>query len=141
MKLFFDTSVLVAAFLGHHPHHDASLVAFLSADKKTACCAAHSLAEVYSTVTRLPGKTRLSGEQALLFLDNIRERLTLISLDGREYYNAIEHAAAAGIIGGAAYDALLGECAIKAGADTIYTWNVSDFQRLGSAIARRVKTP
>lgn len=49
--------------------------------------------------------------------------------------------AAAGVIGGAVYDALIARCALKAGADIIYTWNLSHFTRLGPEIARRVRTP
>lgn len=141
MKSFFDTSVLIPVFVEDHEHHEASLAAFLTADKKHASCAAHSLAEVYSVLTRMPGKHRLSGDQVLLFLQNIRERLTLIALDAGEYYSTIEEAAAAGIVGGAIYDAVLARCALKAGTDRIYTWNVKDFERLGPAIAKRVKTP
>jgi hypothetical protein len=43
---------------------------------------AHSLAEVYSTLTRMPGKHRISAEQATLFIGSIRERLSIIALDG-----------------------------------------------------------
>ena len=141
MKWFFDTSVLIPAFLEDHEHHEASLSAFHEADRQSSCCAAHSLAEVYSTLTRLPGRHRLSGEQVLLFLENIRERLTLVTLDPEEYFAAVEEAAAAGIVGGAVYDALLARCALKTHAETIYTWNVKHFQRINSEIARRVKTP
>ncbi len=141
MRGFFDTSVLIPAFIEDHEHHQASLIAFLEADRRSSCCAAHSLAEVYSTLTRLPGRHRLSGEQVLLFLENIRERLTLVTLDPEEYFAAVEEAAAAGIVGAAIYDALLAQCALKTRAETIYTWNVKHFQRINSEIARRVKTP
>ncbi|MGD0124409.1 MAG: PIN domain-containing protein [Terriglobia bacterium] len=141
MRWFFDTSVLIPTFLEDHEHHEASLSAFLKADRPSSCCAAHSLAEVYATLTRLPGRHRLSGDQALLFLENIRERLTLVTLDAEEYSTAVQEAAAAGIVGGAVYDALLAQCAVKAHAETIYTWNVKHFQRVNSEIARRVKTP
>jgi predicted nucleic acid-binding protein len=141
MKWFFDTSVLIPAFLEDHEHHEASLSAFRKADRRSSCCAAHSLAEVYSTLTRLPGRHRLSGEQVLLFLQNIRERLKLVTLDPEEYFAAVEEAAAAGIVGGAIDDALLAQCALKTRAETIYTWNVKRFQRINPEIARRVKTP
>jgi len=39
------------------------------------------------------------------------------------------------------YDALIAHCALKARAETLLTWNVRDFTRLGSAIARITKTP
>src|SRR5579883_3337568 len=68
MKGFLDTSVLVPVFYGDHVHHKASLALFIRFDKTTGCCAAHSLAEVYSTLTRMPGKHRISGEQAMLFV-------------------------------------------------------------------------
>ena len=46
----------------------ASLELFIQFDKSTGCCGAHSLAEVYATLTRMPGKHRISGEQAMLFV-------------------------------------------------------------------------
>lgn len=141
MKHFFDTSVLVAAFQEDHEHHEPSFAAFLKADRSRACCAAHSLAEVFSTLTRMPGKNRVSGEQAMLFLENVRERLSVVTLTGDEYFAALTDAASAGIVGGAIYDALLARCAVKSGAATIYTWNVRHYQRLGSEVARRVKVP
>ena len=141
MKWFFDTSVLIPVFMEDHEHHEASLAAFVVADKKQACCAAHSLAELYSALTRLPGKHRLSGEQVLLFLEGIEEHLTVIALDSREYFSAIREAAAAGIVGGMLYDALLARCARKAAAEVIYTWNVQHFRRLGLEVASRIKTP
>jgi predicted nucleic acid-binding protein len=141
LKAFFDTSVLVPVFYGDHPHHQASLAMVLAFQKRQAACAAHSLAEVYSTLTRLPLRPRISADQALLFLETMRERFTLIALDDKEYFLAIEEAAAAGATGGAVYDGLIARCALKAGAETIYTWNLSDFQRLGPAVASRVRTP
>jgi predicted nucleic acid-binding protein len=140
VKWFFDTSVLIPVFMEDHEHHEASLAAFVAADKKQACCAAHSLAELYSVLTRLPGY-RLSGEQVLLFLEAIEEHLTLITLDSREYHSAIREAAGAGIVGGMLYDALLARCARKAAAEVIYTWNLQHFRRLGPEVARRIMTP
>jgi predicted nucleic acid-binding protein len=99
------------------------------------------LAEVYATLTRLPGRHRLSGEQVLLFLENIRERLVLVTLDHEEYFAALQQAATTGIVGGAVYDALLAHCALKGHAKTIYTWNVRRFQQMGPEIARRAKMP
>jgi hypothetical protein len=77
----------------------------------------------------------------LLFISNIRERFTLVGLDEQKYLRMLDDSATAGILGGAIYDAILGHCALKAGAETIYTWNTKDFLRLRAAIAGRVKTP
>jgi len=48
----------------------------------------------------LRGRHRLSGEQVLLFLENIRERLTLITLTSDKYHASIKDAAEAVVIGG-----------------------------------------
>jgi predicted nucleic acid-binding protein len=141
VKVFFDTSVLLAASLIQHEHHLPSAAAYLKADKKTGCCAAHSLAEVYSGLTRMPGSQRMSSDQALLLLDQFRQRMTIITLDEEDYYSAITIAVAEGIVGGTIYDALLAKCALKASATIIYTWDLEHFLRLGPEVARRVRTP
>jgi predicted nucleic acid-binding protein len=139
--IFLDTSVLVAAVLVQNAHHQRSLSAFLRTDKRQSCCAAHSLAEVYSTLTRLPGNQRMSSDQVLVLLDDIRNRFTLVALEPEEYCATIAEAAARGITGGTIYDALIARCALKAKATTIYTWNVEHFRRCGPDIAQRVRTP
>jgi len=142
VKAFVDTSVLVAAFYVEHPHHQPSFDLFVRCEKKDACCGLHSLAEVYATLTAMrTASRRASGDQALLFIGNIRDRFTLVGLDEQEYLQMLEASAAAGLTGGAIYDAILGYCALKGDAETIYTWNTKDFLRLSVAIAGRVKTP
>lgn len=141
MRSFFDTSALIPVFLEEHVHHEASLKAFLRADKESGFFGAHSLAEMYATITRLPGKQRLSGEQVLLFLDNVIERLTPIELSASEYYQLVKICAERGIVGGAIYDALLAECALKAKVDVLFSWNTRHFQQLGPEIVKRLRTP
>jgi predicted nucleic acid-binding protein len=141
VRTFFDTSVIVAASSIHHEHHGPSLLAYQRANRNDACCAVHSLAEVYSALTRLPGRQRISGEQALLVVDEIREHLTTIILDENEYRAAIAEASAQGILGGTIYDALIAYCALRAKASIIYTWNVDHFRRCGPEVAKRVRTP
>jgi hypothetical protein len=77
-------------------HHQASLPLFIQFD------------------TRMPGKHRISAEQAMLFIGSIRERLSIIALTGGEYADALEASSALGIVGGGIYDAMLANCAIKA---------------------------
>ena len=141
MKAFLDTSVLVATFYGDHENHDPSIDVFLRHKKNDACCGVHSLAEVYSVVTGMPGKDRASADEALLFVGSIRERLSIIALTDQEYFKALEASAALDVTGGGIYDALLGHCALKSKAAIIYTWNVKHFQRLGTEITARVSTP
>jgi predicted nucleic acid-binding protein len=141
MKGFFDTSVLGPVFYGSHVHHKASLELFVQFDKATGCCGAHSLAEVYSTLTRMPGKHRISGEQAMLFVGSIRERLSIIALSGDEYADALQVSSALGIVGGGIYDAVLAHCALKAQAETIYSWNGRHYAQCGPEVTKRLRTP
>lgn len=141
MKGFFDTSVLVPVFYVNHVHHEASFALFLRFDKSTGCCGAHSLAEVFSTLTRMPGKHRISSAQAMLFVGSICERLSLVSLDGEEYAKALGAAAALGVVGGGIYDAMLAHCALKAQAETIYSWNARHYAQCGPDVTQRLRTP
>jgi len=141
MKAFFDTSVLVPVFYGDHLHHRASLDLFIRFDKSTGCCGAHSLAEVFSTLTRMPGKHRTSGEQAMLFIGSIRERLSLVALQGDEYAEVLEASAARRIVGGGIYYAILAHCALKAHAKTIYSWNIRHYALCGEEVTQRLRTP
>jgi predicted nucleic acid-binding protein len=141
MMEFLDTSVLVPIFLRGHVHHTASLNLFRGLDPSIGCCGAPSLAEVYSTLTRMPGQYRIGAAQAKLFIGNLRERLSIISLTGDEYAAALEASAALGIVGGGIYDALLAYGAVKAQAEIIYTWNTRDYARCGPDIVRRLRTP
>lgn len=141
MKTFFDTSILVAAFWEDHPHHQISLNVFSATRKKEAACAAHSLAEVYAVMTRLPVRPVVTGEQAMLFVHEMRDRLTVITLTENDYYATLQEAAERGHLGGRIYDALLLRCAAIAKAETIYTWNLKHFQHLAPDIASKIQTP
>jgi predicted nucleic acid-binding protein len=141
MKAFLDTSVLVPVFYGDHVHHAASLAIFTRYGKEEACCGAHSLVEVYSAMTRMPGKHRISGDQGMLFINDLRERLTIVGLTPDEYFAMLQSNAALGIVGGAIYDALLAACALKSGAEKLFTWNLRHYEQLGPKITPLLQTP
>jgi predicted nucleic acid-binding protein len=141
VSIFLDTSVLVPVFLADHPHHASSLNLFARCEPETANCAAHSLAEVYATLTRLPLPHRAAPEQAIQCVQKIHRQLRLISLDGAEYLAAIQNAAAQSVAGGTTYDSLIASCALRSGADEIYSWNVRHFRQFGPEVARRLTTP
>src|SRR5216684_3078174 len=107
MKEFFDTSVLVAAFRREHVHHVPSLKRFAAGEKRHSACGLHSFAEVFSVMTALPVKPMIPPEQALLFVEEVRNRLTLVSLSTEEYFAAIQNTASRGFTGGRIYDSLL----------------------------------
>lgn len=141
MNAFLDTTVLVATFYGEHEHHERSFELFLRQEKSTSCTAAHCLVETYSVLTGMPGKDKVSPDEALLFLGDVRERLALVALDEYEYVEVLQEAAAAGISGGAVYDAIIARCSSKAKSKAVYTWNVKHFNRLGDRVASRVRQP
>jgi predicted nucleic acid-binding protein len=141
MKAFLDTSVLVPVFYGDHPHHTASLDLFARLSKEDGSCGAHSLVEVYATLTRMPGKHRVNGEQCMLFIGDIRKRLTIVALDDKEYQAMLERFSAMGIVGGAVYDALLASCALKSKAKSLYSWNLRHYGQFGAEVTRILKTP
>jgi len=141
VKYFFDTSVLVPVFIDDHEHHEPSFAAFVAASRQNSACAAHTLAEVYSTLTRMPARQRATADEAMVFLDVIQTQLSFVTLHVTEYWSVLKQCSETGIIGGAVYDAMIARCAIKAGADVIYTWDVGDFRRLGPDVAKRIRTP
>jgi len=49
----------------------------------------------------------------MLFVQELRDRLTIMSLDEGEYFGTIQQAAAAGLPSGRVYDALILRCAAK----------------------------
>ena len=57
MKVFCDTNVLVAAFLQGHPYHSSArpVIERVKARADQGFVAAHSVAEAYAVLTRLPG--------------------------------------------------------------------------------------
>ena len=141
MIVFFDTSALIPVFLEAHEHHSLSLRAFLKAEPAQAFCSSHGLVEFYSTLTRLPGSHRLSGEQVLLFLGDIRQRLAVESLTAEETWKLLADAAARGVTGGMIYDFIQARTALKAHATVLYTWNTKHFSRLGKDVSVIARTP
>lgn len=108
---------------------------------ESAACAAHSFAEFYSVLTRLPAPLRLKPEQAWLLLDDVHQRLTPVALTATEYIREMRRIAQSQIPGGQVYDALILAAARKYDADHIYTVNLRHFQSLSPDLASRITTP
>ncbi len=89
----------------------------------------------------MPGSNRVSSAETILYLGSLRERLTVIGLDGEEMMPAAELAAASGAVIGGIYDAVIGQYFVKSRADWLYTWNLKHFRRLESGIGAKVRLP
>ena len=141
MITYFDTNVLIAACRADHVHHEASYTALSHARPGEAACSLHSLAEMYAVTTGMPARARLSPAEASIFLNQIRNHCTLVSLTEAEYSATIEDLALRQLTGGLVYDALLLACARKCEADRILTHNVRHFQRIAPDLADRIVAP
>jgi predicted nucleic acid-binding protein len=138
---FYDTSILVAAFREDHPEHAASIKLLSQANKRRSACAVHSLAEFYAVMSVMPVRPVVPPEQILLFIQEIRDRCTVITLDENEYFDTIRATAESGFVSGRVYDALLLRCAVKSQAKTIYTWNLKHFHALAPELAAKIRAP
>lgn len=145
MKIFLDTNVLVAAVIKQHVFHERSFAVFESVldHANEGFVSSHSLAEMYSVLTKLPSPYRHTPEQALLSIEeNVLKHFKAISLKASEYGALLREAAGTGTQGGAIYDALLLKCAEVASADRIYTLNLKHFQTLaGPEMVRKLSEP
>jgi predicted nucleic acid-binding protein len=92
-------------------------------------------------MTALPVKPMLPPEQVMLFVQEMRDRLTLVTLSETEYFATIQRAANQGCTSGRVYDALSLRCAAKINADPIYTWNSKHFQSIAPELGERIRTP
>jgi predicted nucleic acid-binding protein len=139
--IFFDTSVFVASILSSDPRHPACLARVAAATKDDAGCAIHAVTEVYSVLTRIPPPSRLTPLDGLAVVDLIRSRFRVVSLTATEHLDVIRSVANNGLSGGIVHDAIILECAFKAGATAIYTLNPKDFRRVRPQWASHILEP
>lgn len=143
MRIVFDSSVLIAAFVESHPKHKSALSLLLKAKRNEfeLLVSSHSLLEIYSVLTSAPFRPRITSKIAKQLIENnINNLARIIYLTDKEYYRLIEKMSDLNISGGIVYDALIVECALKAKADEIITLNTKDFINLTTDILIKVKT-
>jgi predicted nucleic acid-binding protein len=81
-------------------------------------------------MTRLSVRPRITPEQGLLFVENVRDNLSVVTLSASEQFEAAAEAARRGLGGAKVYDLLTLKCAAKSGADRVYALNLAGFARL-----------
>ncbi len=72
---------------------------------------------------------------------NILDICEVVSLSETDYAGLITHLAAAGIMGGATYDALILHTALKVEIDQVVTLNEKDFRRVYPELASKIVAP
>lgn len=145
MKGYFDANVLVAASVQGHPNHVQSfdLVRAVKEGVFKGCVSTQGLAEYYSAITRAPITPRLHSAEAGRFLDdNILPYFELIAISAGEYKDVLRSCTTGGLTGGDVFDALHLHCALRAGCDRVYTFNVKDFRSVAPpALIDKIAAP
>jgi predicted nucleic acid-binding protein len=144
VKVLFDTSVLVAAMVEAHPRHSgaASWLKRAKAGEIEFLMSSHSLAELYSVLSTLPAKPRISPADAWrLVKENVVDSAHLIALSPADYSATLQRASEMGLSGGVIYDALIARAAEKAGAERLLTLNEADFRRVWPESASILLSP
>ncbi|MCE7874860.1 PIN domain-containing protein [bacterium CPR1] len=102
--------------------------------------AAHTLAEVYSVLTRLPPPHRLAPAAAHRLVQGNLQDKHIIELTAADYWSVLEECRAQGIAGGTVYDALIVRAALLGKATELLTLNASHFRRLAPS-SLEVRSP
>jgi len=135
VRIFFDTTVLVAASSQAHPHHAQAFAALrrVAAGHDKGFISVHSVAEAYASLTRLPIQPRIHPvEAARIITEALLPNFEVVPLEKGDYLTALSTVKDGGWHGAKIYDALLLQCAAKCGVDRIYTFNLTDFTALAS---------
>ena len=145
MRVLLDTSVMVAVLVAAHPAHARATRCFeryLSTRSALFMCA-HSLAELFAVLTRMPTAPRIGPDLAnRLIHENIDiAGIRIVPLEAADYTEVLDGMAKSGYSGGTIYDMLIVQAARKAAAKRIITLNEADFARLCKGGSLAVATP
>jgi len=143
VNVLFDTSVIIAALLPKHPSHAPCFVQLQAAELRQiqGYLSTHSLAEVYSVMTRMPSQPRMSPQEATILLERCLQYLEAVPLETADYRAAIVQMTTLNLTGGGIFDALIAQAALKVSADRLLTLNLSHFSRLTPAISQITEVP
>jgi predicted nucleic acid-binding protein len=114
LKILFDTSVLVAAIVTSHSRH-AQAFGWMKRAKSgefEALVSSHSMAELYSVLTSLPFKPKISpihGQR--LIEESVQKIFSIVALTPSDYSRVLHSLAEMNLAGGIIYDALLAQTA------------------------------
>ena len=144
MKAYFDTTILVAASVADHSHHNQAIATLelSQSGKIESYVSSHGLSDVYAVLTRTPFHPAVYPSEALKILqENILPYFKLVTITPQMYIETIRECADRGWIGGRIYDAIHLCCARESDCERIYTFNVRHFQQLAPDLAKRICAP
>jgi predicted nucleic acid-binding protein len=143
-RVLFDTSVLVASLVRAHPFHDPCADWHRKALRSeiVLLVAAHTLLELYASLTRLPVRPAIQPSAATrLIREGVISQARTIELDAAEYLRLLDDVCALGLAGGVVYDALIARAAEVARADLLLTLNPGHFKRVWPEGMDRIRVP
>jgi predicted nucleic acid-binding protein len=144
MRVFCDTNVLIAASVAAHVHHTPAKAVLerICRGDDSGYTSAHSLAETFSVLSRMPTVPKLMPQDVLAILEkNILPHFTLVALVAADYPETIRALTAKGFGGGRIYDLLHLVAARKLALDRIYTFNESEWKSLARDLEPLIATP
>lgn len=144
MKVYCDSSVLIASAVSAHPHHIQahSLLQQIQAGKLQAVVSAHGIAEFYAVLTRAPLSPAVYPSEAWrLLAENILPHFHIAGLSASQYTSVLKQAAQAGWAGGLVYDALHLAAATGNHCQRIYTFNLRHFLRIAPDLQDSIVSP
>lgn len=132
MKVLFDTSAVVALLVNSHPHHLSANATFkkLRSQKADLFLANHTIAELYSTLTRGISYLDYTGEQAEQLINKTISNFELVDISSSHYLEVVSWLASKNLTGAIIYDALISKSASLIDAAYLVTFNAKDFQRI-----------
>lgn len=135
MTFLCDTTVLLAASDAAHLHHHRSLTVVSAAGSSHAFVAAHSLAELYATLSAITTPRMRRVSDVLKVVEQATRLFTPVILNLDDYLWVVRHVAKVEARSGQVYNALILKCAERAQVEVVY--GASPRQRFRSAAARR----
>ncbi len=144
MKVYCDTSVLVAASVAVHPHHPQAraLLKQVRAKKLEGVISAHGTAEFYAVLTRAPLTPPVHPSEAWrLLAENILPYFHVASFNSAQYTAVLREAGENGWTGGLIYDALHLAAATSNHCKRIYTFNLRHFLQLAPQLQETICSP
>lgn len=144
MKIYCDTSVLIAASVADHPQHlqAFALLKQVRDKKHRGYTSTHGLAEFFAVLTRAPFDPPIYPSEAWqLVAGNILPNFDIVALDAEQYQSVLRDAAAKGWVGGLIYDALHLAAAESVPCERIFTFNLRHLRQLVVTGDRRICSP
>jgi predicted nucleic acid-binding protein len=144
VKIYCDTSVLVAASISAHSHHvpAVGLLKQIRNGKFEAFMSAHGTAEFYAVLTRAPLVPPVYPAEAWrLLTENILPHFQVMALSPTDYQSVLRQAAEKGWTGGLVYDALHVASAVGNKCRRIYTFNLRHFLQVAPDLRDIICSP